>query len=125
MFRGSAKGFSSDPLALSFARHALDKGFEKELPHSMRLFVALPLMHAEDLQAQKECVQLVTRFAEELQKELPELERETAGKDNVQFAIWHEDIIKQFGRFPHRNAVLGRTPTQAELDYLANGGRTF
>ncbi len=86
----------------------------------MKLFMVLPLMHDETLESQKECIEYLKTFA----AELPESEQEAA-QNTVKFGVWHEEIIKQFGRFPHRNAILGRTSTREETEYLEKGGRTF
>ncbi|MBI1243738.1 MAG: DUF924 family protein [Alphaproteobacteria bacterium] len=112
--RGTPQAFASDPTALSLARRMVARGFDRELPMPHRLFAYLPFTHAEDIAAQDECVRLVSS--------LPE----TAWRAQaVKSAVAHRDVIAKFGRFPHRNAALGRDSTQAEREYLAQPGAGF
>lgn len=103
-FRGTAHMFATDGLALSYARRALD--YLEQTETELRNFICLPFMHSESIEAQKEAVSLYKKY-------LP---------DSVYWAQVHYDIIAQFGRFPHRNAALGRITTPAEQEYLDNGG---
>lgn len=107
MFRDSPHAFATDSVALAIARRAIAKGFDAQFAMPMRQFFYLPHMHAENLDAQDECVRLC--------------EAHTA-PENVRFAIIHRDIIAQFGRFPHRNTVLGRETTAQEQAFLDSGG---
>jgi uncharacterized protein (DUF924 family) len=107
IFRGTAGAFATDAMALAAARRAIDRRFDGRIAWQMRQFFYLPLMHSEDLADQERCVALFTAAA------LPE---------GVRFAEIHCDVIRRFGRFPHRNAFLGRTPTPEEERYLAEGG---
>lgn len=103
LFRGSSRSFESDDRALGVAKHALLQGFDKQLSTKEKPFFYLPLMHCEDIVEQARCVQLYEAL------------------DNpyaLDFAVKHYDIIKQFGRFPHRNSVLGRESTTAEIQFL-------
>jgi uncharacterized protein (DUF924 family) len=103
MFRGSAKSFSSEQKALAVAKHALGLGYEKLIDRAKVAFLYLPLMHSENLADQDLCVQL---FA-------------AAGlENNLRFAQHHREIVRRFGRFPHRNAILGRPSSAEELHYL-------
>lgn len=112
--RGMPLAFASDVQALSLARRIVARGFDQTLPPVMRLFVYLPFTHAEDLGAQDDCVRLV--------ESLPE----TPWRANaLKSAIAHRDVIARFGRFAHRNAVLGRVSTPAEKAYLAEPGAGF
>jgi uncharacterized protein (DUF924 family) len=105
--RGSPLAFAADPLALRHAREAVRRGFLFQLPAPQAMWLLMPYEHAEDTDAQERCVAL---FA-------------TIGLNNmVYWAKLHRDIIARFGRFPHRNKVLGRTSTQDELAFLAAGG---
>jgi uncharacterized protein (DUF924 family) len=103
MFRGSAKSFSSEHKAIAVAKHALGLGYEKLIERAKVAFLYLPLMHSENLPDQDLCVQL---FA-------------AAGlENNLRFAQHHREIVRRFGRFPHRNAILGRPSSAEELHYL-------
>lgn len=105
MFRGSAQAFASDDLALTLAELGIAKGFNVRLSPEERMFLYMPLQHAEKIDVQE---QAVARFAE--------LELD----DTLDFAKQHRDIILRFGRFPHRNAVLGRESTVEETEFLKN-----
>lgn len=105
--RGSAQAFEADPLALALAREMIAKGWDRQLPPERRAFVYLPFMHAEDAGVQRESVALY----EELGLE-----------ENLRFARDHADVIDRFGRFPGRNAALGRESDADERDYLSQPG---
>jgi uncharacterized protein (DUF924 family) len=107
IYRGDAESFASDALALSIARQALASGFDTEVSVEQRQFFYLPLMHSEDLADQEMCVALCEA---------------TCAEENIKFARLHRDLIARFGRFPHRNRVLNRESSDAELDYLASDG---
>lgn len=106
-FRGSAHAYATDGLALHYAKHALARRFDQQVSTPLRLFFYLPFEHAEDLQEQARAVQLMTTL------------------DDAQATGWaleHQQIIQRFGRFPHRNAVLGRPTTAEEQQFLDEGG---
>ncbi len=103
MFRGSARSFESNDLALTVARQALADGHDQQLDPTRRQFLYLPFMHSEDLQDQERSV----RLYEALENE-----------HSLHFAREHRDIVARFGRFPHRNAVLGRENTPEEAEFL-------
>jgi uncharacterized protein (DUF924 family) len=107
MFRGSPRTFAADPLARAVADRAIARGFDKQVEASCRAFFYLPFMHAENLIDQQRCVDLC---------------RDAGIEDTLKFAELHADIIRRFGRFPHRNAVLGRATTPAEQAFLDGGG---
>ncbi len=107
MFRGSPRTFDSDPLALAIAARALARGFDKQLGPPKRNFFYLPFMHSEALADQERCV---------------ELSREAGDENTLKFALLHADIIRRFGRFPHRNSILGRKTTPDEQTFLDGGG---
>jgi uncharacterized protein (DUF924 family) len=107
MFRGSARMYATDPLALAVAERALARGFDQRLSEADRQFLYLPFMHSEDLSQQERCVVLYRALGE------PEL---------LRYADLHADIVRRFGRFPHRNALLGRATTPEEDHFLASGG---
>ncbi|KJC58047.1 hypothetical protein UP10_23905 [Bradyrhizobium sp. LTSPM299] len=108
MFRDNALTFSSDPQAREVAGRAIDRGVDARVDPLLREFLYLPFMHSEYLADQQRCVALF---------------RACGGhSDNLGFAEDHADIIRRFGRFPHRNRVLGRATTPEEQAFLDNGG---
>ena len=111
MYRGSAHSYATDGLARWIAEQALAKGFEQEAEPEMRPFFHLPFEHSEDMTDQARCVSLSTRHQEQ-----------TGDAEILEYAILHRDIIARFGRFPHRNAALGRETTPEEQAYLDEDG---
>ncbi|WP_454763420.1 DUF924 family protein [Cupriavidus campinensis] len=116
MFRGEARSFATDAQAQALARRVLAQGWDRALPTPWhRMFCYLPFEHAEALDAQDISVRETTALRED-----------THGKvDVVEWAIRHREIIARFGRFPHRNAVLGRPGTAEELAFLRQPGSSF
>lgn len=108
--RGRPEAFATDPLARGRARLALRRGFDLAVPEPGRQFFYLPLMHSETLADQSLCVALVLR-------RLP-----GSGGENLFHAVSHRDVIRRFGRFPSRNAALGRPDRPAEIAYREAGG---
>jgi uncharacterized protein (DUF924 family) len=106
MFRGEARAFSTDGLALEIARAALDRGFDDEFVEGARAFFYMPFMHSESLVDQDRCIALFSA---------PGFE------NNLKFAHAHRDIIVRFGRFPHRNKALGRETLPEEEEAIAQG----
>jgi uncharacterized protein (DUF924 family) len=107
MFRGSARTFATDPLAHQIADRAIAKGFDRLVPPIDRQFFYLPFEHSETLADQERCVALF---------------RAVDDAESLKWAELHADIIRRFGRFPHRNAVLGRVTTAEEQAFLDGGG---
>lgn len=103
MFRGEARSFKTGQKAIDTARYALEKGYDKAIPTEKLAFLYMPLMHSEALEDQE----LSVRLYEEANLE-----------GNLHFARHHRELIKKFGRFPHRNAILGRKSTEEEIEYL-------
>ena len=118
IFRGEAQAFAGDAQAQRLSLMTLGPADEASLPWVGRVFLYMPLMHAENLEMQRECVH---RF-EGLLAQAPEALKIQL-ESNLAFARQHEAIIERFGRFPYRNAVLGRTNTAAEDDFLTTGPR--
>jgi uncharacterized protein (DUF924 family) len=114
-FRGSARAFAGDALALAAARALVESGADLQLPPSMRRFVYLPFEHSEDLAMQAESMLLFTQLAAQ----------DPSLADLVKWARAHQVIIERFGRFPHRNAVLGRPSTPDETEFLQQPGSSF
>ena len=103
MFRGMAKSFSTEAQSRVVARSAITKTYDKELPVSQKSFLYMPFMHSENLADQALSVELFSQ---------PRLE------NNLRFSRHHYDIVERFGRFPHRNSILGRESSEAEIEYL-------
>jgi uncharacterized protein (DUF924 family) len=104
MFRGSPRAFATDALALSIAQHAIAAGFDEQLTQQQRLFLYMPFQHAEDRAVQAHSIELFTRLGL---------------AENLDYAHRHREIIDRFGRFPHRNEVLGRESTTDEREFVA------
>jgi uncharacterized protein (DUF924 family) len=105
MFRRTRRAYATDPAALLGAERAIERGFDGTIEPELRRFFYLPFMHAEDLSAQDRSVALNEALGEE---------------DPIRWARHHRDIVARFGRFPHRNAILGRESTAEEQAYLAD-----
>lgn len=119
IFRGAALAFESDWLARNLTRQAMDRGQDLELPLIQRAFLYMPMQHSE----LKKDQDLSVACYEQLVASADGLLAEFLGSF-LQSAVDHRDIVRQFGRFPHRNKALGRTSMEAEQAYLA-GGRRF
>lgn len=120
IYRNSAAAFTLDHLALKLCIEGTIAGDHKKLTAIQCLFFFMPLQHTESVQVQKKSVGIFQALAEDSTDTMRETFLTTA-----QFAELHHDIVVEFGRFPHRNSVLGRQNTDAEGAYLAGGGPTF
>lgn len=109
LFRGSGKSFATDRRALCAAKTAVKNKWDMRIDQPGRLFFYMPLMHSENLCDQDRCVRLI-------------MDRLEDSEGNLLHARAHREVIRLFGRFPHRNADLGRRSTQPEMAYLAKGG---
>lgn len=107
IFRNSPHAFATDPLAQAIALRAIERRFDAATDSEPRFFFYMPLEHAEDLALQERCLALMEALG---------------NAEYTRFAKLHRDIIARFGRFPHRNAILGRKSTPEELQFLAEGG---
>jgi uncharacterized protein (DUF924 family) len=107
MFRGKADAFATDPLARGVAERAIARGFDRQVPTSERLFFYLPFEHSESLADQERAIALVSTLGD---------------TDLVRWAEIHADIIRRFGRFPHRNSAVGRASTREEQEFLDADG---
>ena len=107
MFRDNAMMYSSDALARDVAGRAIDRGVDARIEPSLRQFLYLPFMHSEHLPDQLRCIELLQRDSD---------------AENLKYAHGHADIIRRFGRFPHRNRMLGRETTADEQAFLDAGG---
>ena len=110
MFRGTPRAFATDHTARDVAAGAVERGFDRSFDMHGRAFMYLPFEHAEDLADQERSVALFTPLGDETY---------------TRFAVAHRDIIARFGRFPHRNAVLGRASTPEEEAFLLQPGSAF
>lgn len=103
IFRGTPRAFAADPIGRRLARQAIDRGFDLSMTPAERLFLYLPFEHSEDREDQALAVHLIGQLGDE---------------GWTRYALAHQSIIDRFGRFPHRNAILGRTSTPEELALL-------
>ena len=110
VFRGTARAFATDALALAVAKAAIDRGLDSQVPAERRVFLYLPFEHSEALADQDRSVELTAALGDE---------------EYARYAVLHRDVIKRFGRFPHRNVMLGRTPTLEELTFLKEPSSSF
>jgi len=118
VFRGTGQAFAGDARAQQLVLQALAAGDDLKLPWAGRIFMYMPLMHAESLPLQDECVVRFTR----LQADAPDSLKQRL-QSNLDFAHQHRDIIARFGRFPYRNAALRRLDTPEEAEFLLKGPR--
>jgi uncharacterized protein (DUF924 family) len=107
MFRGEARAFATDPLARAIAAGAIVRGFDSRVSKQLRNFFYLPFEHSEDLADQERCIAF---------------NKAAGDAENLKWAELHADIIRRFGRFPHRNTALGRATTPEEQAFLDGGG---
>ena len=105
-FRGQARTYATDAQALALARRAIDAGFDRAVPEALRRFFSVPFMHSEQLADHDRSVELA----------------QALGDDSLHWAQHHREVLRRFGRFPHRNALLGRKSTPDELRFLEEGG---
>lgn len=110
MFRNQPEAFASDEMALARAEEAIAKGFDRQLTVVERSFLFMPYMHSEQLKVHEEAVRLFSQ---------PGLE------NNLRFELKHKEIIEKFGRYPHRNKILGRVSTSEEIAFLKTPGSSF
>jgi uncharacterized protein (DUF924 family) len=109
MFRGEARAFATDSLARAAARVILERGWDKQMTQPEQLFAYLPFEHSESLADQNLACELMKDF----------------GEEQLRYAVRHREIIERFGRFPHRNGLLGRENTAAEIEFLQQPGSGF
>ena len=110
IYRDTPQAFSQDPLALALAQEAVHHGYDKQLNNDERGFLLMPYMHSESIQVHEEALKL---FAE------PGLE------SKYDYEVRHKQIVDRFGRYPHRNSILGRESTAEEVAFLEQPGSSF
>jgi uncharacterized protein (DUF924 family) len=109
MFRGTPRAFATDGLALAAARHAIANGYDRDWLRVEKIFAYLPFEHSEALADQERACELMRPL----------------GEEQYDYALRHYKIIERFGRFPHRNAILGRASTAEEIEFLKQPGSGF
>ncbi len=107
VYRGSPDAFAADAMAVTVAEKAIERGFDRAFPKEVRFFFYLPFEHSEDMAQQERAIDLM---------------RPLGDQQLYLYALIHMDVIRRFGRFPHRNEVLGRDTTDAEKAFLEDGG---
>ncbi len=112
MFRDKPESFQTDVLALAATKNAISLGFDIGMPSQHKAFLYMPLMHSEALDDQAKAVELFTAAGSDL-------------AENLKSSLRHKAIIEQFGRFPHRNQILGRASSEAEIAFLKQPGSRF
>lgn len=120
IYRGTACAFAKDTMALELCLEGIEAGCPKDLTPIQNLFLFMPMQHAESLEIQKKSLEIYLSLAEGVTDTMRETFMTTA-----QFAELHHDIVAEFGRFPHRNRMLGRLDTPAEARYLAGDSPSF
>ena len=110
MYRGTARAFAADGAALALATEAIARGFDGEFPAAERKFLYMPFQHSEDSAAQERSLELFANLENE---------------QDLTYARRHKEIVDRFGRFPHRNAALGRASTPEEVEFLKEPGSSF
>ena len=124
MFRGEAQMYSGDDIALSAAKQGLAAGLDAEMGVAERTFFRMPMMHSEALADQDACVASFEGLASEYRNSGRDDPAEEVER-TLKYALAHRDIVAKWGRFPHRNAILGRTSTPDELAFLDEPGSSF
>ena len=114
MFRGDGRTHAADGKARGASRYAVEHALDRELPAFQRMFLYMPFMHSESVEDQRRSVELFERLA-----------GEKGAPDVVSYAVGHRDIVERFGRFPHRNEILGRETTPEEAEFLTTEGSSF
>lgn len=120
MYRDTPRAFATDHLALSWCKGGLAAGVDRKLRPIERVFLYVPLEHSESIQDQNLCVTLFTKLAESVS----DVQRKLFD-GYLDYAVRHRDIVLRFGRFPHRNAILGRESTDEEITFLQQPGSSF
>ena len=110
IYRDSPRAFANDPVALALSQEAIHQRASEHLTTHQKAFLYMPFMHSESLCMQEKALELFS---------------EKGLEENYQFAIAHKEIIERFGRFPHRNAILGRASTSEEVDFLKQPNSSF
>jgi uncharacterized protein (DUF924 family) len=122
VYRDDPRAFARDGLALGTAVNGISKGFDKGLHPVMRVFFYMPFMHSEDMAMQERSLELFCRLEDEF-SQVPDVSEMLSS--NRDYAERHYNIVKRFGRYPHRNGILGRESTPEETEFLKQPGSSF
>ncbi len=122
VYRDDPRAFAGDKLALEIAGRGISKGFDMGLHPVMRVFFYMPFMHSEDMAMQERSLELFRGLEDEF-SQVPDVSEMLSS--NRDFAERHYNIVKRFGRYPHRNAILGRESTPEEIEFLKEPGSSF
>ena len=114
LFRDTPRAFAADDKAVAIAQQAIDQGFDQQHLPVQRWFIYLPFEHSENLAHQEQAIALFEALRDD-----------PASASTIQYAYQHHDVIQRFGRFPHRNKILGRDSTAEELEFLKQPGSSF
>jgi uncharacterized protein (DUF924 family) len=114
MFRGDGRTHAADGIALESSKYAVEHALDRELPAFQRMFLYMPFMHSENREDQRHSVELFELLADE-----------PGAPDVTSYAVGHREIVERFGRFPHRNGILGRETTPEEAEFLQTEGSSF
>jgi len=120
IYRGDARAFSGDKRALQIAQQAVERGFDQQLPGLYRVFLYHPFHHSEQLADQESAVELMQTVAQQ-----SSLEWQDFLHGFTRYAVEHREVVKRFGRFPHRNKILGRRTTAEEQAFLDDGASSY
>ena len=115
MFRDTPNSLAFDNQALLIAKKAIEKGFDKQVAKG-RNFFYMPFMHSENLKDQEKCIELFRELTKDTNKN---------EEEESHYAVLHRNIVKRFGRFPHRNEILGRESTKEEIEFLKGPNSSF
>ena len=115
LFRERPQAFATDAKVLAIAKAAIASHYDQALPPVQRIFLYLPLEHSEDIADQEQCVALFEQL----------VAADSTLADTYDYALRHREVIQRFGRFPHRNEILGRTSTPEEVEFLQQPGSRF
>lgn len=121
VYRGTPQAFAYDREALRLTKKVIDSGLDRSMTYLERLFAYMPLQHSENPQVQRLSVKMFNSLIDVAETQI----QSERAKESVEYAEMHREIIEQFGRFPHRNEILGRESTAEELQFLADGAETF
>lgn len=120
IYRDQPQSFAQDKQAIELSLKGIAKGRDKKLRPVERVFMYMPLMHSESREVQNKCVEMFSKLADQAPAAI-----EVPLRNNLDFAVRHSKIIEKFGRFPYRNAVLGRTSTPEEEAYLSSAKESW
>ena len=119
LFRGQPRSFATDPQARALSHYLVSTGQDRSLIPAQRFFVYVPFEHSEAIADQDRCVELMQNLVDTV----PDLDKGL--KSGLDYALRHREVIRRFGRFPHRNEILGRQNTPEEIEFLQQPGSRF